>query len=178
MKGRSLFCNWLFLCFSLAELAYTMKVTEKCDVYSFGVLILEVIMGAHPGELIATLPSSSLELRLLVNDVLDQKPLPPSAYIQDKLVSLIKIAFMCLAGNPHSRPTMCAVSQLLASWIISSQGSYIELQTAMYAVSQLLLFEVLIFLLLCHCWYTSRLLRKLYQVFMFNVISKQIYPIM
>ncbi|RZC90489.1 hypothetical protein C5167_029620 [Papaver somniferum] len=27
------------------ELAYTMKVTEKCDVYSFGVIILEVLMG-------------------------------------------------------------------------------------------------------------------------------------
>ncbi|MBA0775439.1 hypothetical protein Gotri_010586 [Gossypium trilobum] len=97
------------------ELAYTMKVTEKCDVYSFGVLILEVIVGAHPGDLISTLPSSSLEMRLLVKDVLDQKPLPPSAYIQDKLVSLMKIAFICLADNPHSRPTMCAVSQLLAS---------------------------------------------------------------
>ncbi|KAK8298252.1 hypothetical protein V6Z11_D05G241900 [Gossypium hirsutum] len=43
------------------ELAYTMKVTEKCDVYSFGVLIMEIIMGAHPGDLISTVPSSSLE---------------------------------------------------------------------------------------------------------------------
>ncbi|XP_027166024.1 MDIS1-interacting receptor like kinase 2-like [Coffea eugenioides] len=36
------------------EYAYTMKVTEKCDVYSFGVLTMEVMKGKHPGDLIAT----------------------------------------------------------------------------------------------------------------------------
>ncbi|CAA6662526.1 unnamed protein product [Spirodela intermedia] len=30
------------------ELAFTMKVTEKCDVYSFGVVALEVMLGKHP----------------------------------------------------------------------------------------------------------------------------------
>ncbi|XP_037419450.1 MDIS1-interacting receptor like kinase 2-like [Triticum dicoccoides] len=30
------------------ELAYTTRVTEKCDVYSFGVLVLELFMGHHP----------------------------------------------------------------------------------------------------------------------------------
>ncbi|XP_061994885.1 MDIS1-interacting receptor like kinase 2-like [Rosa rugosa] len=34
------------------ELAFTMAVTEKCDVYGFGVVALEIIMGRHPGELI------------------------------------------------------------------------------------------------------------------------------
>ncbi|KAK9023532.1 hypothetical protein V6N11_003750 [Hibiscus sabdariffa] len=96
------------------ELAYTMKVTEKCDVYSFGVLIMEVIMGSHPGDLISTRPSSSHEMRLLVNNVLDQRPLPPSPDVQVQLISVMKIAFMCVADNPHSRPTMYAVSQLLA----------------------------------------------------------------
>ncbi|KAL3504512.1 hypothetical protein ACH5RR_034353 [Cinchona calisaya] len=49
--------------YAAPELAYTMKVNEKCDFYSFGVLTLEVIMGKHPGDFISsmliTLPSSS-----------------------------------------------------------------------------------------------------------------------
>ena len=45
--------------FYFAEFAYTMEVNEKCDVYNFGVLALEVIMGKHPGELISFLSSLS-----------------------------------------------------------------------------------------------------------------------
>ncbi|KAK3033897.1 hypothetical protein RJ639_033532 [Escallonia herrerae] len=62
------------------ELAYTMKVTEKCDVYSFGVLALEVIKGKHPGDIIPSLTSSS-ELQL--KDLVDRR-LP---YLYPKLRS-------------------------------------------------------------------------------------------
>ncbi|MBA0755886.1 hypothetical protein Gogos_021737, partial [Gossypium gossypioides] len=34
------------------ELAYLLVVTEKCDVYSFGVLALEILMEKYPGELL------------------------------------------------------------------------------------------------------------------------------
>ncbi|KAI8013144.1 putative leucine-rich repeat receptor-like protein kinase [Camellia lanceoleosa] len=36
------------------ELAYTMEVNERLDVYSLGVLALEVLMGKHPGNLISS----------------------------------------------------------------------------------------------------------------------------
>ncbi|CAL5417631.1 unnamed protein product [Camellia sinensis] len=36
------------------KLAYTMEMNERCDVYGFGVLTLELIMGKHPGDLISS----------------------------------------------------------------------------------------------------------------------------
>ncbi|KAM7519708.1 hypothetical protein LguiB_018670 [Lonicera macranthoides] len=43
------------------EFVYTMKVTEKFNVYSFGVFALEVIQRKHPGDLIDVILSSSTE---------------------------------------------------------------------------------------------------------------------
>ncbi|XVF58236.1 hypothetical protein PTKIN_Ptkin07bG0048400 [Pterospermum kingtungense] len=60
------------------EFAYTMVVTEKCDVYSFGVLALEVLMGKHPGELLSTISSSSsCAQNVMLNEVLDSRLSPP-----------------------------------------------------------------------------------------------------
>ncbi|KAI8558633.1 hypothetical protein RHMOL_Rhmol04G0111300 [Rhododendron molle] len=43
------------------ELVYTMKVTEKCDVYNFGVLAIEVIKEKHPGDFASSLPTTAVE---------------------------------------------------------------------------------------------------------------------
>ena len=32
-----------------------MEVNEKCDVYSFGVLAWEILLGKHPGDVISSL---------------------------------------------------------------------------------------------------------------------------
>ncbi|XXG61933.1 hypothetical protein AAC387_Pa05g0411 [Persea americana] len=96
------------------ELAYTMEVTEKCDVYSFGVLAFEVLMGKHPGDLILTLHSSTAQ-NILLNDVLDQRLSPPSAQTTDEVISVAMAALACIRANPQSRPNMRDVYQKLSS---------------------------------------------------------------
>ncbi|XP_059656426.1 MDIS1-interacting receptor like kinase 2-like [Cornus florida] len=107
--------------YAAPELAYTMEVNEKCDVFSFGVLVVEVIMGKHPGELISSLSSSSslspptLVVRdILLKDVLDQRLSPPTAQMSEELVFITNLAFACLHASPQSRPTMREVSTMLS----------------------------------------------------------------
>ncbi|KAK2989102.1 hypothetical protein RJ640_018891, partial [Escallonia rubra] len=87
-----------------------MKVTEKCDVYSFGVLALEVIKGKHPGDIIPSLTSSSEKLQL--KDLVDERLPYLSPKIEEAVKSIIVLARSCLHTNPQSRPTMHNVSQL------------------------------------------------------------------
>ncbi|KAL4594543.1 hypothetical protein ACB092_12G026300, partial [Castanea dentata] len=95
------------------ELAYTTVVTEKCDVYSFGVLVLEVLMGKHPGELITNL-NSSTSTSTPLKDVLDDRLSPPrSLKIADELALMQNLALLCLQANPQSRPTMRSVCRQL-----------------------------------------------------------------
>ncbi|XP_048332820.2 probable leucine-rich repeat receptor-like protein kinase At1g35710 [Ziziphus jujuba] len=62
-----------------------MEVNEEIDVYSFGVITLEVIMGKHQGDLISCLLPSPLQaVDVLLNDVLDQCLSPPRRGIADQ----------------------------------------------------------------------------------------------
>ncbi|KAF6153446.1 hypothetical protein GIB67_003636 [Kingdonia uniflora] len=98
------------------ELAYTMRVTEKCDMYSFGVLMLEVLIGIHPGELLSSLTSSSspTSQNVLLKDILDGCLSPPTLHASYELFIMAKLAFSCLDANPESRPTMKHVSRELS----------------------------------------------------------------
>lgn len=93
------------------ELAYTMAVTEKTDVYSFGVVALETLMGKHPGELLVSFSSSSVQ-NMLLYEVLDQRLPPPSnRLIAADVVLVVTLAFACVNAIPKCRPTMKQVSQ-------------------------------------------------------------------
>ena len=92
-----------------------MRVTEKCDVYSFGIITLEVVLGIHPGDLLSSLSSSTGQC-LLLKDVLDDRIPLPSAKIATNLVETVALALHCLDTNPRNRPTMYNVSQRLTAF--------------------------------------------------------------
>ncbi|GKV48450.1 hypothetical protein SLEP1_g55263 [Rubroshorea leprosula] len=94
------------------ELAYTIAMSEKCDVFSFGVVALEVLMGRHPGELLTMSSSPSSLQNAMLSDILDVRLSPPRSrnIIQNILVAAT-LAFACLHAKPKSRPTMKFVSQ-------------------------------------------------------------------
>ncbi|KAF6140638.1 hypothetical protein GIB67_013931 [Kingdonia uniflora] len=103
------------------ELAYCMEVTEKCDVFSFGVVTLEVIKGKHPGEIISSVTTTSssstpVGINIMLKDILDPCLADPPIQIKEELVSIIKIALACISTSPSSRPTMKHVSQELSSY--------------------------------------------------------------
>ncbi|KAL7609721.1 hypothetical protein Lser_V15G11867 [Lactuca serriola] len=90
------------------ELAYTMVATEKCDVYSFGIVALEVIMGKHPGE-ISTLSADYLVL----GNVGDSRIPLPSPQVEKQVDLVLSLSRACLSSNPNGRPTMRQVSNRL-----------------------------------------------------------------
>jgi serine/threonine protein kinase len=94
-----------------------MRVTEKCDVYSFGVAALEVMMGKHPGDLLTSMPaiSSSQEDDLLLKDILDQRLEPPTEQLAEEVVFIVRIALACTRVNPESRPSMRSVAQEISA---------------------------------------------------------------
>ncbi|AES60021.1 putative protein kinase RLK-Pelle-LRR-XI-1 family [Medicago truncatula] len=112
--------------YTAPELTYTINVNEKCDVYSFGVLSLEILLGKHPGDIVSTmLQSSSVGQTIdavLLTDILDQRLPFPTNDIKKEVVSIIRIAFHCLTESPHSRPTMEQVCKEIAISKSSSRG--------------------------------------------------------
>ncbi|MBA0819992.1 hypothetical protein Gohar_019830 [Gossypium harknessii] len=97
-----------------------MRVDEKCDIYSFGVLTMEVFMGRRLGDLISyfsslqsTSSSMSSDQHVLLKDTIDQRLSPPVGQSAKYLVSTMKMARACLNDNPQLWPTMEQVSQAL-----------------------------------------------------------------
>lgn len=122
MLGISLlfgFCRLSFTCFFFAEYAYTMKVTEKCDIYSFGVVLLELVTGRSPvqpldqgGDLV-TWVRRSIQKTMPISGIFDHR-LDLSRRTTIREMSLVlKIALFCTSTSPPERPTMREVTAML-----------------------------------------------------------------
>ncbi|KAJ0780222.1 putative protein kinase RLK-Pelle-LRR-XI-1 family [Helianthus annuus] len=97
--------------YAAPELAYTMEVNEKCDVYSFGVLTLEIIMGKHPGDFLTS--SQDME-DVSWTEIPDQRLAPPEEQIAKQVHSLVEIAF-CRSLSEDDEPKPCYTNPLASA---------------------------------------------------------------
>ncbi|ESW12371.1 hypothetical protein PHAVU_008G106600 [Phaseolus vulgaris] len=73
------------------EFTYTMEVNEKCHVYNFGVLALEILFGKHLKDFINSFLTSSSKL---------DKHLSYPVNITKEIALIVRIANVCLTKSP------------------------------------------------------------------------------
>ncbi|XP_017238693.1 inactive protein kinase SELMODRAFT_444075 isoform X2 [Daucus carota subsp. sativus] len=100
------------------EYAQTGEVTEKADVYSFGVVLVELITGRKAidlnrpkGQQSLTEWARPLLAEKAVSELID--PRIRNCYAEQELLSMLHCASLCIRQDPHSRPCMSQVLQIL-----------------------------------------------------------------
>ncbi|KAG9457152.1 hypothetical protein H6P81_001660 [Aristolochia fimbriata] len=103
------------------EYGYSMKITERSDVYSYGVVLLEVLTGMQPmdqripeGMHIVNWVQKELRSRgRRAKDILDERLQDwPESELQE-MVQVLGVALLCVHYNPEERPTMSDVVAML-----------------------------------------------------------------
>ncbi|KAF3447897.1 hypothetical protein FNV43_RR08604 [Rhamnella rubrinervis] len=99
------------------------RATEKTDVYSFGVLVLEVMSGKRPTD--ASFIEKGLNivgwLNFLVTENRQREIVDPQCegVQSESLDALLSVAIQCVSSSPEERPTMHRVVQLFESEVMT-----------------------------------------------------------
>eukprot|EP00258_Populus_trichocarpa_P002930 XP_002303477.3 LRR receptor-like serine/threonine-protein kinase FEI 1 [Populus trichocarpa] len=99
------------------------RATEKTDVYSFGVLVLEVLSGKRPTD--ASFIEKGLNivggLNFLITENRPREIVDPNCEgVQvESLDALLSVATQCVSSSPEDRPTMHRVVQVLESEVMT-----------------------------------------------------------
>ncbi|XP_025792240.1 probable LRR receptor-like serine/threonine-protein kinase IRK isoform X2 [Panicum hallii] len=95
----------------------TVKITEKCDVYGFGVLILEILTGRTPVEYVE---DDVIVLCDVVRAALDEGKVEECVderlcgkFPLEEAVPIIKLGLVCTSQVPSNRPDMSEVVNIL-----------------------------------------------------------------
>lgn len=100
------------------EYAMFGKASESCDVYSFGILLLELCSGRKPIEKISPTmkrPITDWALPLAREKKFDEMADPKlnGKYVEEELKRVLLVALTCSQNSPEKRPTMLEVVDLL-----------------------------------------------------------------
>ncbi|KAJ0620686.1 putative protein kinase RLK-Pelle-LRR-VII-1 family [Helianthus annuus] len=95
----------------------TVKITEKCDTYGFGILVLEVVTGKKPVEymeddvvILCDMVRGALD-NGRVDECIDRKL--KGDFPIEECVSVIKLGLVCASQVPSNRPDMEEVVKIL-----------------------------------------------------------------
>lgn len=98
-----------------AEYAYTLRVNEKSDIYSFGVVLLELVTGKPPVD-----PEfGEKDLVKWVCSTIDQKGVEPvldsrlDMAFKEEISRVLNIGLICASSLPINRPAMRRVVKML-----------------------------------------------------------------
>ncbi|XP_008793949.1 PTI1-like tyrosine-protein kinase At3g15890 [Phoenix dactylifera] len=100
------------------EYAMFGKASESCDVYSFGILLLELASGKKPIEKISptvkqTITDWALPLARERRFKETADPRLNGKYVEAELERVVLVALICAQRKPEKRPTMLEVVDLL-----------------------------------------------------------------
>ncbi|XP_022965636.1 probable inactive receptor kinase At2g26730 [Cucurbita maxima] len=101
------------------EVLETRKVTFKSDVYSYGVLLLELLTGKAPNQ--QSLGEDGIDLPRWVESVVREEwtaevfdaELMRFHNIEEEMVPLLQVAMSCVSTVPDQRPTMSKVVRMI-----------------------------------------------------------------
>ncbi|KAK9758193.1 hypothetical protein RND81_01G214100 [Saponaria officinalis] len=98
------------------EYAYTMRVTTAGNVYSFGVILLELVTGkqavSEGMELAKWVWSNSTETQKW-DRILDYSISRTSPTVKSQMLAVLKIALACINASSEARPKMKTVLRML-----------------------------------------------------------------
>ncbi|CAA0840866.1 leucine-rich repeat transmembrane protein kinase family protein [Striga hermonthica] len=112
------------------EYAYTMRVTASGNVYSFGIVLLELVTGkpAVSGgtELAKWVLSNSADQNKW-DQILDSSVSKVSAAVRSQMLAVLKVALACVSVSPETRPKMKSVLRMLlnASFLLNASGKQV-----------------------------------------------------
>lgn len=103
------------------EYGYSLKITERSDVYSYGVVLIEVVTGKEPtdsripdGAHIITWVNRELrERKREFTTIVDQQLLMRSGTQIQEMLQVLGVALLCVNPCPEERPTMKDVTAML-----------------------------------------------------------------